>query len=250
VYRDVYFTVPPDSFGAMLESPVPYLFPAGADQNVSTTFLYHYLSSGGTLIDEDGKPHLDVDPLRTILTFYLSAREKGIIDNTLFQISDTSETWGNYRDLGAGLATVSSTQYLAERQAARPSRTTWIPTVNGQPYALVSGWSWAIVAHDPDQQAAAMALLNFLMNPVNQGKFARAAGWVPSQQAALNVWGEDDAYLAFSSTVLSNAHPMPDPILRAAVGPALQAAVENVMLQDMLPAQAATQAAQTINIGP
>jgi hypothetical protein len=95
-----------------------------------------------------------------------------------------------------------------------------------------------------------MALINTLMNPVSQGVFTQAAGWLPSQQAALNVWGDNSRYAVFGDTLLNSARPMPDPALLAVVGPAIQGALEDVLLNDALPVQAASDAAQLVNPSP
>jgi hypothetical protein len=85
------------------------------------------------------------------------------------------------------------------------------------------------------------------MNPVNQGTYTQTAGWLPSQQAALAVWDDDDPYLSFGHQLLSNARPLPDVSLRAVVGPAIQDAPEGVLLNGVAPAQAAPRAAQWVN---
>lgn len=247
VYRETAFEEPPSSFEAVLASPTPYVFPAGTLGNVSHTFLLQYMAAGGRLADESGVPVLDVVPLTQVLDFYAQAHQAGKVDTALFQITDPGETWRMYLERRAGLATVTSTLYLARRSEARSTGLCWIPTPTGEPFALASGWSWVIVTNDPDRQAMAMALINFLMNPVNHGAYTQAAGWLPSQQAALAVWGDGDPYLTFGNQLLSSARPLPDTPLRAAVGPAIQDAVEDVLLNGIAPAQAATRAAQSVN---
>jgi ABC-type glycerol-3-phosphate transport system substrate-binding protein len=247
-YREVLFDTPPNTFEAAYQSPVDFLFPAGAEQGVSLTALSQYLAAGGTLVDETGRPHIDAAPLNAVLEFYLVARQRGVIDTSLFQVSDPAVTWADYRDRQDGFAVTSSSLYLEDRERVRTgTKVTWIPTPEGRPFALVSGWSWAVVTKDSERQAAAMALINTLMNPVNQGTLSQAANRVPSQRSALMVWGDDDTYFGFSNTILTNAQPMPDPLIIAAVGPAIQDAIENVLLQNILPIQAANQAAATVN---
>jgi ABC-type glycerol-3-phosphate transport system substrate-binding protein len=247
VYRETAFEEPPASFEAVLAASTPYAFPAGTLGNVSHTFLLQYMAAGGRLANESGVPVLDIVPLTQVLDFYAQAHEAGKVDTALFQITDPAETWRMYLERRAGLAAVTSTLYLTGRSEARSTGLCWIPTPTGEPFALASGWSWVVVTSDPDRQAMAMALINFLMNPVNQGAYTQAAGWLPSQRAALAVWGDDDPYLAFGNQLLSNAHPLPDSSLRAAVGPAIQDALEDVLLNGVAPAQAAARAAQLVN---
>jgi ABC-type glycerol-3-phosphate transport system substrate-binding protein len=247
VYRETAFNAPPNSFDAILKGQQPYTFPAGALSNVNHTILLQYIAAGGTLTDDQGSPKLDATVLTQILDFHAQAHKKGLVNTALFQIVDPLASWGLYRDRQTNLAAVSSTAYLTERDQVRNTLLTWTPTPDGQPYALATGWSWVVVTHDPDRQAAAMALANFLMNPVNQGRYSQAAHWLPTQRSALAVWGEDDPYVAFADLLVNNAQPLPDTLIQSTVGAAIQDAFEAVLLNNELPAQAAAQAQQTVD---
>jgi hypothetical protein len=91
-----------------------------------------------------------------------------------------------------------------------------------------------------------MSLVYFLMNPVNQGPYSQAAHKLPTQHAALVVWGEDDPYVAFADQLMSNAYPIPDTSIQTTIGVAIQDAFEAVLLDEVLPAQAAAQAEQAL----
>lgn len=247
VYRETAFSKPPNSFEAVLMGQQPYTFPAGTLSSANNAILLQYISAGGTWTDDKGAPKLDAASLTQVLNFYDQAHKKGLVSTTLFQIADPVEIWGMYRDRQTNLAVVSSTAYLTGREQVRNTQLTWVPTLDGQPHALATGWSWVVVTQDQDRQSAAMALLNFLMNPVNQGRYSQAVHWLPSQHAALAVWGEDDPYVAAADLLLNSAQPMPDAALQATVGAAIQDALEAVLLKDVLPVQAAAQAEQTVS---
>lgn len=246
VYRETLFQNPPSSFEAVLGNPVPYVFPAGTLGSVNRTLLQQYLAAGGQLVDEDGTPTLSAGVLTEVLTFYEEARADDLIDPSLFQLTSADDSWAQYDARQAGLATVSSTTYLAHRADQRSTGVTWIPTASGQPYTLLTGWLWVVTTTDEERQPAAMALLNFLMNPVNQGTYTQAAGWLPSQSSALAVWGDDDAYAAFANTLLQAAEPLPDQSVRSTTGAALQAALEDVLLNNAAPVQAVSNALQKV----
>jgi ABC-type glycerol-3-phosphate transport system substrate-binding protein len=248
VYREAVFTEDaPNSFEALLQSPTSFSFPAAALGNVNHTVLVQYLAAGGTLVDEDGQPLLDPIALQDVLAFYAIVHEEGTVDTALFQIADPAETWALYRDRLSNLAVVTSALYLSSREEVRGTSPAWIPTPNGDPYALASGWSWVMVTQDPDRQDAAMLLVNFLMNPTNHGTYTQSGSWLPSQPAALAVWGDTDPYVSFGDQLLVNAHVLPDQSQQAEVGTAIQDAFEAVLLNNVLPAQAANQAAQVVN---
>lgn len=247
VYRETLFREPPVSFADILESPVPYVFPAGVLGGVNHTILLQYMAAGGELSDQNGVPVLDASILAGVLNFYAGAREAGVVDLALFQITEPAVTWARYRDGQASLAAVTSTLYLGERTMVRSTAPAPTPTLSGQPYALVCGWSWVVVTKDPERQAAVMQLVNFLMEPTNQGVYSQAANWLPSQRTALAVWGDGDSYAAFGDLLLNNARLLPDTATRTKVGTAIQDALEDVLLNNMSPIQAANQAAQSVN---
>lgn len=247
VYRETLFDDPPNSFEAVLESPVPYIFPAGTLSSVNRTTLTQYMAGAGALVDDEGQPVLDVNVLTDVLTFYAEARDEEVLDPVLLQMSDPAVSWEMFNGRQAGLSTVTSTAYLTARETLRSTGVTWIPTADGEPYALISGWMWVIVTEEPDRQAAAMELIEALMDPVNQGTYAEAVNWLPSQPSALGVWGDDDPYAEFADRVLERAAPLPEPSLRLAVGEAMQDAVTQVLLDGTDPFQAASQAAQSVN---
>lgn len=251
VYRETLFEAPPNSFDRLLQSPVAFQFPAGPRGPVNLTVLTQYMAAGGALVDADGAPMIDEGALRVVLSFYVEARERGVVDPVLFQIVDPAETWSSYRDNRTNLAVVTSTLYLLERDQVRsPTGLTWTATPDGQPYALATGWSWAIVTTDPARQEAALALIDHLMTPTNQGAFSEAAAWLPSQRGALEVWGSTDRYASFAHTLLNNSEVVPDVGLQTIIGAAIQDAFENVVLNGMLPLEAASSAAQSVNSYP
>lgn len=247
VYREAAFETGPRSFEDALSAGVGFSFPAGTPGSVNRTVLAQYLAAGGTLTDFDGTPLLDADALTEVLTFYAAAREANVFDPALFRITDPTESWEQYVQRQTEMAVVSSTTFLAERGEVRSTGVTWVPTLDGTPIALATGWVWVITTDDPARQEAALTLLDYLMNPVNHGLYAEAAGWLPSQPGALAAWAEVDLYARFADTLLAAARPLPDPGLREVIGTAIQDALEDVVLNDDTPLEAATDAATRVN---
>lgn len=248
VYREVLFLQPPNSFERVLESPVPYIFPAGTLGNVNRTTLAQYMeAAGGELVNAEGQPFIDEDALETLLAFYEQAREDGIVEPALLQLTDPAETWDLFNARQTGLAATTSTAYLSLRGELNNTQFTWLPTADGDPFALVDGWVWVVTTEDPARQEAALELLDELLEPANQAAFTEAMGWLPSQPAALQVWAEDDGYATFADRVLSNAAALPEPGLQALVGTAVQDAFEAVLLDDVPAGQAAAEAARRVN---
>lgn len=247
VYREVLFLQPPNSFEAVLESPVAFVFPAGTTGSVNRTTLTQYMAGvGGELISDAGVPYIDEDVLAEVLEFYAQARDDGIIEPALLQVTDPGETWERFNARQVGLATVRSTAYLADRESVATTRFTWLPTASGEPFTLVNGWLWVVTTRDPARQEAAIALIEHFLEPVNHASFTEAAGWLPSQPEALTVWSQEDGYAPFADEVLANAAPLPEPGLQAIIGEAIQDALEAVLLDDVAPAAAAAEAAERV----
>jgi ABC-type glycerol-3-phosphate transport system substrate-binding protein len=248
VYRETLSREPPHSYEALLRGRNSFVFAGTATSGVNRVTLSQYLEAGGRLVDENGKPFLDAAVLTDVLTFYRKARAAGLIDPRVLQFSDPAETWAQYRDGQVGMAEVSSSDYLAERSQVRTTGLSWVPTADGKPITLVDGWMWVVVTGDPERQAAAIELIAFLMEPVNQGRFLLAAGRVPSQRTALAVWGDSDPYVKFADTLLGSGVLPPGSAIDATVGNAMQDAVEGVLLGNVSPAEAAASAAASVNV--
>jgi ABC-type glycerol-3-phosphate transport system substrate-binding protein len=254
VYRESLFEDgPPLAYADLLpERPTElpaYVFPATATGGVNDDTLLGYLAAGGSLTNAEGIPTIDVAALADVLTFYGEARENGVLSSSVLQYETTTETWEAFRQGEAGLAAVSSMPYLAARDEVPDAGLASALTIDGEPLTLVTGWSWALVASDPERSAAALTLLAWLMEPVNHGTYAQAVDYLPSQSVALAVWGDDDPYVSFANRLLDAALLPPGPALDSTVGVAMQDAVEDVLLNRASPQEAAAAAAVEINPG-
>lgn len=250
VYRETAFEdAPPITYEDILndaDDAPTFLFPAALTGGVNRTTLLQYLAAGGRLADEEGNPVIDASALGVVLAFYEEARDAGVLDPGVLQLSSTEDTWGRYVAGEGDVAVVSSRPYLAGRAEGGGAALSSIPTAGGEPITLVTGWSWALVTTDPARQAAASALMVWLLEPVNHGVYAQAAGYVPSQPGALAVWGSDDPYVALVSDLMPVAVLPPDPATDSTLGVAMQDAVRDVLLGRASAQEAASAAAAAV----
>jgi ABC-type glycerol-3-phosphate transport system substrate-binding protein len=120
VYRQAFFPEdPPVSYEDILNGPTAYAFPAGSTSGVNTTTLTQYLAAGGELVDSEGAPFVDAMALASVLAFYDQAREDNTILAEVFQMSGPEDTWALYRSGQTGIADVTASLYLAEREQVR-----------------------------------------------------------------------------------------------------------------------------------
>jgi ABC-type glycerol-3-phosphate transport system substrate-binding protein len=125
---------------------------------------------------------------------------------------------------------------------------TTLPTVSAVPYTLVTGWMWALSNPDPERARLSSELAVFLTAPDFLSAWTFAAGVLPPRAAALAGWPEGPEAALASRLVLS-AHLLPPLAVVEETGPALQAAVEAVLLGELTPTEAAAAAALRVN-GP
>lgn len=247
-YRTSFYDEAPASFEVVLGNSAEFVFAADTLGIINHTTLAQYLSAGGILTNQDGTPVVDPGALRQVLTFYYDAYQEQLLDPALFQMTSAAEAWEQYLNRRAHLAVITSTSYLSQRDEVSSSTSvSWIPSADGEPFALVSGRMWAITTKDPARQEQVMTFLQYMMDPVNHGEYSQAVHWLPSQRTALTIWGNSDSYATFGDLLLESSVPYPDAATLGDVGKAIQEAFENVLLNGIQPVQATNEAVQKIS---
>jgi ABC-type glycerol-3-phosphate transport system substrate-binding protein len=121
------------------------------------------------------------------------------------------------------------------------------PTQDGYPFTIVQdAWAIALVTRDPNRQALAMTLFNWLTAPDNNAEWTQAAGYLPSTRSALRAWDISEAEQVVLHDMLEAAFHTPAPDVMAEVGPVLQTAVEGVLTKTASPQEAARTAVQSL----
>lgn len=209
-----------------------YLFPAkGVNGQVNDATLAQYLSAGGRLIDEQGNPKIDDSVLRTVLTTYQKAREAGLIDSTLADISTLEELWPLYGERQAGLVQVSVRQYLLERESLLNADYGPIPvqTLESTPISIVHGWVLVLVTEDEARQQAALTLIETFLATQTIVTWNRINQTIPTRDSAFQELAGDDPYWVFLRNQLNNAQPEPRVRDYELIGRLLQQATEQVI---------------------
>jgi len=240
IYNTNKIDSPPITWREVLSDSVAYIFPAGGEGGlVNDSFLIQYLAVGGQLLDESGKPALDKAALVEVLQFYADGLEAGAIPPSVLEHADLDDCWVVYVSAQAALSNVSSDKYLADRELLKNTAFAAIPTRDGNTATLSQGWAWAIVTEDPSQQAAAVQLVEWLLEPENNANWNRAAGHLPTRQAAFEHLGTEDQYFPFARQLLESVYPRPMAAAYDKIGRALQRAVQDVLQGEASPEEAA-----------
>ncbi len=237
VYRPAAFETPPLTFAAVLEAGQPFAFPLGDDDGASSTLLIQYAAAGGRLSDGTGEPVLDEAPLRAVLEFYEQAVAGGLIGPEALAYHTAEDYWDVFLNGTFNLAQVDSSTYLASSPQQMGTVAAPPITGTGETLTYLDGWLWVMFTSDPDRQARAWRLLEWLMRAERQAAFAQAVNQVPSLEPALALWNPGD-YSTLMHALLENEMPLlAGTTLPAAE--ALQAALEAVLNGEQSAAEAA-----------
>lgn len=243
VYNTGKMTVPPSSWPGVLSNPRPYIFPAGGQSGlVNDAFLIQYLAVRPWPPELDGdEPFVDEDSLIAVLQFYQDGASRGIFPAEILTYHSTDDCWRAYLAGEAAMAQVSASRYLAERHRAQGSAVAPIQGIDGPAAAISRGWVLVLVTSDAFRQSPAVEFMTQWLAPDTNAAWSRAAGYLPTRQAALADRGPDDGYDYFTHQQLLLAQPRPRLENYTQVAAALQEAVANVLSGAATPEEAAAQ---------
>ncbi len=231
---------PPVTWSEVLTNGVSYIFPAGGDQErVNDDFLIQYFALSGRLMDENGQPAIDEELLTQVLGFYREGHERGVIPLTVLDYKSVNDCWRVYLQEKAAMSNVNFSRYLDNRASLEGASFALVPTRDGVAATISQGWALAIITTDPDRQALAAQFIEWLLRAENNAAWSQAAGYLPTRRSALEHLDISDDYLLFALELLEVAHPRPSAPAYDLVAKAIQRAVQNVLLGEVSPSEAA-----------
>jgi ABC-type glycerol-3-phosphate transport system substrate-binding protein len=241
VYRPTVAGDPTPDWESALEASGPLLFPAADLQALVTLTLYR--ASGGAILDEQGRPTLEVNPLMEVLAFYQQAAQADLIPSDLPIRESDETTWEAYRDRQAHQVITWVSRYLKSPPA--DSVAAPVPTADGTPYTSATGWAWALASVGGERQVLSVQLAEFLTDSEFLAAWTSAAGYIPTRPAALAAW-ENTPLQALVSQIVPSAELIPSTDVLATIGPVLQQAALSVLEGSAVPAGAAQSAVERL----
>jgi ABC-type glycerol-3-phosphate transport system substrate-binding protein len=221
-------TLPTTLAGLMLlEDPTAvWVIPAAGEEG-SKLLLQYYLQEGGQLLNENGQPTLEWEPLTAALTQLQLARNAGTIHPQSYAIQSLNEAWQLYLSQPNQLALTSYTTVQAQQEPDMPLSFAPVPGINQAVPSLVTGWAWSISTPNPTQQALAADFIGWMSETENMGAWSEASQRLPARRSAFALWGSTP-YQTFLQQELERAGAYPA-VAQGAISTALSQSLTTLL---------------------
>jgi ABC-type glycerol-3-phosphate transport system substrate-binding protein len=245
VYRPAALGEQPKDWTSLLEvstqSSSSLSFPASDVDSLVTLTLYQSL--GGVLVDDEDRPTLDTIQLTEVLTYYHQAEQSMLMPFWLTQYETDEQSWTAYQEGQTEMAITWMNRYL--RVLPADSTCVTIPTQDGNPFTLATGWAWALASSDPDHQVLSAQLAEFLTDSDFLAAWTTAAGYIPPKSSTLSLW-ENISLQNLLNQVALSAELIPSLPMLTTLGPVLQKATVDVLKQEASPITASETAIESL----
>ncbi len=200
---------PPSTWESLLNSETHYLsWVFSSEDLASDIVLTQYVALGGILPQEKAVP-LDDQVLLTLFSLYDQAARRGIFPEDVLEPQTPDTLWGSLREERTTMVDVSARRFIREGIQQVGVDAAPLPTWDGKPRTLTQGWGLAITATDERHQEAALAFIQWLLDPATLGPWSQRAGRVPTRPAALHLWDIAPGYRDLLDLLLQHGTPYP-----------------------------------------
>ncbi len=248
-YNSRVFTQTNVIWSDVLSSSASYSFPAkGNNGLVNDVTLSHYFAAGGNLLDDEGRPKIDEQPLRDTLDFYQQLLEAGQIDAALLEAATTEEIWPQFLDGQTDIAQISVRQYLIDQETvdfAQPGPAP-LPTAGSTSVGVMHAWVFSLVTSDINRQEEALRLMESFLSTEANGSWNQINKSIPVRDSSFQQLAGDNPYWQLLTTQLNAARPEPRFTGYDRVGRIFQQAVEQVLRGEATAEEAASTAVDAL----
>jgi multiple sugar transport system substrate-binding protein len=244
VYDRKAVPVPPVDWATTLTSGWPLVFPASDPNALFTITMYQ--ADQGIVRDEQGRPVLDAAILADVLTFYSGALGVGVMPDRLAQYQSDQQVWEEFLEHQSNLAIAWSSSYFSNQTLEAGIAP--IPTPDGTPFTLATGWVWALAARHGENYELAVELAEFLVDKQFLTDWTVEAGYVPVRSSALVGWS-DASLRTILDQIAGSAHAIPSYDILTGIDTPIQQAVVQILKGQNDPVSAAQAAAVSLT-GP
>jgi multiple sugar transport system substrate-binding protein len=232
-YKNDSGEAPPLDWNAVINSGKAMSFPASDPRALVTLNLYQSLD--GDVRDESGKPVLVRAPMLDVLSYYQAAQAANVMPYWLTQFETDQQAWDSYQTRQSTLA-ITWTSLILVSESPNTSLAA-VPTKDGTGYSYADGWVWCVVPSDPETEAYAVELAEFLTDSSYLSAWTLESGYLPVRPSDLEAW-TDTSYYQTLSQLLPFSKLIPDLEVQDALGPEIRDAVVSVLKDQVEPADA------------
>jgi ABC-type glycerol-3-phosphate transport system substrate-binding protein len=205
------------SWEDMLNSQGHLVFPAGNLDGLIGLSLY--ASAGGEILDAQGFPVLEVDPLIRVLTLVEDGIAREVFSPSLANVTTEAQTLQIYRSGSANKGII----WIFNYRPAEDGAITPLPGLGDASFSYATGLVWALAGANTENQQLAVDLAEFLVEDPFIGEWTRATGYLPSRPSSVE---ENNRTMV---AILESAHPMPSNDVLSVLGPLMQEALTRVL---------------------
>lgn len=241
VYRTDQLVVRNGTWDEVLSQGRKVLFAANDVSNLLTLDLY--LSAGGQLQDQQGRPLLQADALSRVLSLYAGGGRNGVFATSLGNLADNTQVWQSFTQGQDAGALVWSSSYLAAPPAGMNA--TVPPNLGNKPFTLADSWLICLSEPYAQRRDQSARLAEFLVDPQFLAGWTEASGTLPPRPSALSAW-KNQTLRDLAGQLSLAANPVPPNEILSGVGPVLRDAAIAVVVQHNDPQQAAQKAVTTL----
>jgi len=231
---------PVSDLAGILTGTLPFVFTAADPLAAFTHALY--LDADGATRDEQGKPALDAAKLEEVLTFFQEANSAGVLPYWLSGLQSDDQSWQAFQDGRTDQVVTWASRYLTN--GGETEALALIPTQNGNPLSVGSGWVWALTSPEPSHHPASVQLAEFLTESGFLSSWTEALRLLPTRPSSLQAWADSrraDELLPVADSL--RLYP-PQEVLDS-LGKALEKATVDVLKELAGPKEAAQTAAES-----
>ncbi len=237
VYKPSYLAMTPRNLEGLSALGEVLLYPAADSQSLFT--LCMYLSAGGSVQDEQGRPELDTAILTDIFEYDQMASLAGVMPYTITQYTDETQVWETFMGGNYPMAVSWASSYLQHNPDGTADLSIApLPTPDGTPFTLATGWSWALAGKDVNRRGDTVRLVEFLSDKDFLAEWNRLASMLPPRVDSLQEW-QDVSTQRVLEQVSYSAQLMPSEDLISTIGPALKGSLIELLKAQSDPESAA-----------
>jgi ABC-type glycerol-3-phosphate transport system substrate-binding protein len=231
VYRRQMVAFPPVTWQELVNQSSPVVFNL-SDQNAVVPYSI-YLSSGGNLINGEGRAILEPDALTRTYQTLFNGSSANVFPTWLAEVQTPDAVWDAFQKSQATYALVWASQALQN-----PVENMAISPLPGNPsVSFVNGWLLCFTNPANELSRNYLILAEYLLETDFLAKLSESAGYLPAQKSILTKW-QDQELASMLATTAEDLLVLPPNDMRHQTGSLLNAFGTSLIRRQTSPMQA------------